>query len=71
MQPGAIRVTVNQPLEQGAPPSYPIMEQQEAAVTRREWTEMAKESYEDDGFVITAFLTRRIATLEMRKQLWP
>ena len=25
----------------------------------------------DDGFVITAFLTRRIASLERRKQLWP
>ncbi len=24
-----------------------------------------------DGFIITAFLTRRIATLERRKQLWP
>jgi len=25
----------------------------------------------DDSFVITAFLTRRIASLEGRKQLWP
>jgi hypothetical protein len=25
----------------------------------------------DDGFVITAFLTRRIASLERRRQLWP
>jgi hypothetical protein len=25
----------------------------------------------DDGFVITAFLTRRKAALERRKQLWP
>jgi len=25
----------------------------------------------DDGFVITAFLTRRIASFERRKQLWP
>lgn len=24
-----------------------------------------------DGFVITAFLTRRIASLERRKQIWP
>jgi len=24
-----------------------------------------------DGFVITAFLTRRVASLERRKQLWP
>jgi hypothetical protein len=26
---------------------------------------------DDDGFVITAFLTRRIASLDRRKQLWP
>jgi len=26
---------------------------------------------EDDGFIITAFLTRRIRTLAKRKQLWP
>ena len=25
----------------------------------------------DDGFVITAFLTQRIKSLERRKQLWP
>lgn len=25
----------------------------------------------DDGFVITAFLTRRVRRLERRKQLWP
>lgn len=25
----------------------------------------------DDGFIITAFLTRRAATLNRRKQLWP
>ncbi len=25
----------------------------------------------DDGFVITAFLTRRIRSLERRAQLWP
>ncbi len=24
-----------------------------------------------DGFIITAFLTRRIASLDRRKQLWP
>jgi len=24
-----------------------------------------------DGFIITAFLTRRLASLERRKQLWP
>jgi len=26
---------------------------------------------EDDGFVITAFLTRRIKSIERRTQLWP
>ena len=26
---------------------------------------------ESDGFVITAFLTRRAASLERRKQVWP
>ncbi len=26
---------------------------------------------EDDGFVITAFLTRRVRALERRKQVWP
>lgn len=25
----------------------------------------------DDGFVITAFLTRRVRTLAKRKQIWP
>jgi len=25
----------------------------------------------DDGFIITAFLTRRIASLNRRKQIWP
>ncbi|MDT4968359.1 MAG: hypothetical protein QOJ64_3096 [Acidobacteriota bacterium] len=26
---------------------------------------------ENDGFVITAFLTRRISSLERKKQVWP
>lgn len=25
----------------------------------------------DDGFIITAFLTRRVRSLEKRRQLWP
>lgn len=25
----------------------------------------------NDGFIITAFLTRRLRSLEMRRQLWP
>ncbi|HLW79527.1 MAG TPA: hypothetical protein VKU44_08010, partial [Terriglobia bacterium] len=31
----------------------------------------AYREFKDDGFVITAFLTRRKAALERRKQLWP
>lgn len=27
--------------------------------------------FESDGFIITAFLTRRYRSLERRKQLWP
>jgi hypothetical protein len=27
--------------------------------------------FEDDGFIITAFLTRRISSLNRRKQIWP
>ena len=30
-----------------------------------------REFKKDDGFVITAFLTRRRAALERRRQLWP
>ena len=26
---------------------------------------------DDDGFIITAFLTRRVRSLEKRRQLWP
>ena len=26
---------------------------------------------EEDGFVITAYLTRRLTTIDQRKQLWP
>jgi hypothetical protein len=25
----------------------------------------------DDGFIITAFLTRRVRTLEQKRQIWP
>jgi len=32
-------------------------------VVYREWT--------DDGFIITAFLTRRVQSLEKRRQVWP
>lgn len=30
-----------------------------------------RETGRDDGFVITAFLTRRLASLERRTQVWP
>ena len=30
-----------------------------------------KESRPDDGFVITAFLTRRLESLNRRQQIWP
>jgi hypothetical protein len=35
------------------------------------WLVAVYRELRDDGFVITAFLTRRIASLERRKQLWP
>ncbi len=35
------------------------------------WLVVVYRELRDDGFVITAFLTRRIATLERRKQPWP
>ena len=30
-----------------------------------------REMSADDGFIITAFLTRRLASLERRQQIWP
>jgi hypothetical protein len=30
-----------------------------------------RETSADDGFVITAFLTRRLARLDRRQQIWP
>lgn len=35
------------------------------------WLVAVYREFKDDGFVITAFLTRRKAALERRKQLWP
>ena len=35
------------------------------------WLVAVYKELEHDGFVITAFLTRRMASLERRKQLWP
>lgn len=35
------------------------------------WLVVVCRELEDDGFVITAFLTRRIRSLERRRQIWP
>jgi hypothetical protein len=35
------------------------------------WVVVVYRQKSDDGFVITAFLTRRIRSLQKRKQLWP
>jgi hypothetical protein len=35
------------------------------------WLVAVYREFKDDGFVITAFLTRRRAALERRRQLWP
>lgn len=35
------------------------------------WLVAVYRELRDDGFVITAFLTRRIRSLDRRKQLWP
>ena len=35
------------------------------------WLVVAYRELGDDGFVITAFLTRRLRSFEKRKQLWP
>jgi hypothetical protein len=35
------------------------------------WLVVVYRENEDDGFIITAFLTRRIRSLDGRKQLWP
>lgn len=35
------------------------------------WLVAVYREVEEDGFVITAFLTRRFRSLDRRKQLWP
>ena len=35
------------------------------------WLIVVYKEMEDDGFIITAFLTRRAASLNRRQQLWP
>ena len=37
----------------------------------KKWLVAVYKELVDDGFVITAFLTGRIASLERRRQLWP
>lgn len=41
------------------------------SVAPRKWLVEVYKELAHDGFVITAFLTRRIGSLERRKQLWP
>lgn len=44
-------------------------------LSEERWAHIAEEHAElagmRDGFVITAFVTRRIRSLEQREQLWP
>ena len=35
------------------------------------WLVVIYREFEDDGFIITAFLTRRANSLNRRRQLWP
>ena len=35
------------------------------------WLVVVYREIEEDGFIITAFLTRKIRSLDRRKQLWP
>ena len=35
------------------------------------WLVVVYREHEEDGFVITAFLTRRVRSLDRRTQLWP
>lgn len=41
------------------------------AVVSDKWIVVVYRELEGDGFVITAFLTRRIRSLDRRQQLWP
>lgn len=40
-------------------------------VETEKWLVVVYRELEDDGFIITAFVTRRITTLNRRQQLWP
>ncbi len=39
--------------------------------TPGKWLVVAYREFEDDGFIITAYLTRKIRSLNRRRQLWP
>src|SRR5687767_3191879 len=38
---------------------------------RGKWIVVVYREDADDGFIITAFLTRRVRSLERRRQVWP
>ena len=40
-------------------------------VEPEKWLVVVYREIEEDGFIITAFLTRKIRSLDRRKQLWP
>jgi hypothetical protein len=40
-------------------------------VEARKWLVATHREFKEDGFVITAFLTRRQSGLERRRQIWP
>jgi len=40
-------------------------------ISRKKFLVVVYQESEDDGFVITAFVTSRIRSLNRRKQLWP
>lgn len=61
--------TVVEPARIYAGTSGELMAAREIAIGK--WLVVVYRELRNDGFVITAFLTRRIASLERRKQLWP
>jgi len=40
-------------------------------VEQGKWLVVVYRELQDDGFIITAFLTRRIRSLNKRRQIWP
>jgi hypothetical protein len=41
------------------------------AVEAGKWMVVVYREFDADGFIITAFLTRRLRSLERRNQIWP